>query len=348
MKVLKIILFVVAILILLVIVLGMLGPKTYDVSRTAVIDAPKDIVYDQVSNLSNMVAWDPWKENDETMEVTIHGNDDEIGSYRRWESENSGVGEQKLTKVVPNELVETELRFIEPFESTSQGYMVLEDAENGGTKLTQGFKGENNFMGRAMSMIGMDMDAMVGPMFEKGLENIEAIAEEKAAEREKAKAELADSGYSFGLQEKPPMSYVLKREVVKFENMQEFYATHMPAIYTALGASGNEPAGMPSGIYYSWDEEKGETDMCAAIPVADSDIRIEGYETVTLPQGKAAKVVHMGAYEGLEGAHYAMDDYIKANGLNQNGPVVEHYVTDPMSEPDTAKWLTEIYYYVEE
>jgi hypothetical protein len=34
---------------------------------------------------------------------------------------------------------------------------------------------------------------------------------------------------------------------------------------------------------------------------------------------------------------------MKSKGLT-NGPVIEEYVTDPMNEADTTKWLTNIYY----
>ena len=37
---------------------------------------------------------------------------------------------------------------------------------------------------------------------------------------------------------------------------------------------------------------------------------------------------------------------IKANDLEQYGKVIEEYVTDPMSEKDTTKWLTNIYYMI--
>ena len=43
-------------------------------------------------------------------------------------------------------------------------------------------------------------------------------------------------------------------------------------------------------------------------------------------------------------AHLAMDKYIKANNLPTQTHVIEEYVTDPMHEKDTAKWLTNIYY----
>jgi effector-binding domain-containing protein len=39
-----------------------------------------------------------------------------------------------------------------------------------------------------------------------------------------------------------------------------------------------------------------------------------------------------------------MHEYMQENNLVSDGPVIEVYVTDPVSEPDTSKWLTQIIY----
>ncbi len=346
MKALKIILFIIAVLILLFIILGFIGPKTFDVSRSIELDAPIDMVYEQVSDLSNMVDWDPWKEEMPDMKTTINGPGDEVGSYRRWESSES-VGEEWLVELIPDKSVETELRFIEPFEMTSKGYHDLERTEDGKTRLSIGLRGDNSFMGRAMSMLpGMDMESQIGPMFEKGLQNISGILETKVSEQESSREKMKNAKYAIGVQEMPERNFVLKRANVAMSQMQAFYASNLGNIYTAVAVAGREPAGQPCGIYYTWDDEKGTTDMCAAIPVSDKNLKIEGYETVTIPSGRVVKLPYYGDYTGLSDAHYAIDDYIKANGLTQDGPVIEEYITDPETESDPGKWLTNIYYII--
>lgn len=346
MKALKIILFIIAVFILLVVILGFLGPKTYDVNRSTVIDAPRAMLYQEVAHLGGQDAWGPWKEQEPEMVTTIHGNDGEVGTYSHWEGPESS-GEQKIVNLVENELVETELKFIRPMESEANGYFKLADAASGGTELTWGFSGENGFMNRAMSMVGMDMDKFVGPMFEKGLSNLKTLVEEKAKAQKESQAKMSSSNYSFGIQDRPAMSYILKREKVPFDQIANFYGQNLPAIATAVAASGAEMIGQPCGVFYAWDVENSTADMCAAIPVASADVQIEGYQTVTLPAGRAVKVAYYGPYAGSADAHYAMDDYIKANNLTQNGPVIEQYITDPTQEPDTSKWLTDIYYAVD-
>ena len=150
MKYLKIILFIIAILLVVFIVLAMIGPKDYNVNRTVNINAPESMVYAQVSSLEKMNSWGPWAEEDSEMVSEIHGDDGTVGAYSRWEGPESGVGEQKLVKLEENSRVETELRFIEPWEDEAKAYFDLKGLEDGTTSLTWGMSGHQNMMMRAM------------------------------------------------------------------------------------------------------------------------------------------------------------------------------------------------------
>jgi effector-binding domain-containing protein len=60
--------------------------------------------------------------------------------------------------------------------------------------------------------------------------------------------------------------------------------------------------------------------------------------------GKVVKAVHTGDYSGLVNAHMEINEYMQSKNLTMAGNPWESYVTDPMTEKDTAKWVTEIYY----
>jgi effector-binding domain-containing protein len=132
---------------------------------------------------------------------------------------------------------------------------------------------------------------------------------------------------------------------VKFDKVGEFYANHFPSIMQSVGQAKLQPSGPPSGVYYKWDEQNGEAELAAAIPVSDPKAKVAGYETISLPASKALKVEYYGAYDKSMDAHMAIDSYMKEKGMT-NGNVIEEYVTDPGMEKDTAKWLTNIYYLV--
>ena len=58
------------------------------------------------------------------------------------------------------------------------------------------------------------------------------------------------------------------------------------------------------------------------------------------------KINYYGPYEGTGAAHEAMDVFMKQENLVQVPPVIERYVTDPGTEKDPNKVLTEIIYAV--
>ena len=106
-------------------------------------------------------------------------------------------------------------------------------------------------------------------------------------------------------------------------------------------------AGAPSGVYFAWDERAGVTELLAGIPVnGDASLKVPGMDVYQVPAARMLHIPYYGAYEKVGTAHMAMDEMIRANGLEHYGNVIEEYVTDPRSEPDTAKWLTNVYYMI--
>jgi len=320
----------------------MMAPKNYDVSRTIEIDAPREVVYSQVNTLANMEKWGPWRETDTLMKSEIIGQDGAVGAINHWDGPDAGEGEQKLTNLIENELVECELHFIKPWQGEAKAYFKLADGEAGKTSISWGMTGEQNMMMRAMSMLpGMGMDDHMGPMFDKGLSNLKTLAESKAVEINSA--EIGAGTYGFIIMDRPAVQYVAMHKEVGFDQIEEFYQVNFPAIAIALGASGNTVNGPASGIYLTWDEENKKTDMAAAFPV-EGNVMIEGYETMVIPSSKVLKATYTGDYEQSKAVHEAINQYMAANGMEQNGAVIEEYVVGPATEEDSGKWVTVVTY----
>lgn len=163
-------------LVVLIIILAMIAPKNYDVSRTILINKPISEVYNYLKFIKNQENWSPWREKDPNMVQTHSGTDGEIGFVTAWEgNKDVGSGEQELTGLKENEEVSSELRFFKPWKSVSSAYLrVAEDGE--GTKVTWGFRGDNKFPFSIM-MLFMNMDKSVGADFEKGLEKLKNVLE---------------------------------------------------------------------------------------------------------------------------------------------------------------------------
>jgi effector-binding domain-containing protein len=80
----------------------------------------------------------------------------------------------------------------------------------------------------------------------------------------------------------------------------------------------------------------------AGYPVAE-EIDGDGLvEASTLPDGVAAVTTHAGRYEGLPRAYRAVLDWLAATGHVPAGPHWEVFRTSPYTEPDPARWRTDV------
>lgn len=170
-------LYIIGGLIALVLLLHLIGPKNYNVFRTVEISRPKQEVFTYLKSLKNMDDWSPWAKKDPNMKKKFTGTDGEVGATSYWlGNKEVGEGEQEIKKIIPNERIESELRFLKPFKSTSDCYIDVEEVSNGNTQVKWGFSGTNKFPMTIMSLF-KSMDSMVGPDFEEGMASLKAVME---------------------------------------------------------------------------------------------------------------------------------------------------------------------------
>lgn len=156
-------------LVALVVLLGLLAPKKFNVYRSIDINKPKNDVFNYLLLVKNQEIWSPWAKKDPKMARKYTGADGKIGFVSYWNGNKEvGEGEQEITNIVAGERIEGELRFFKPFKSTSNCYFKFYDTDSNTTKVTWGFSGKNTFPVNIM-MLFINMDKSVGKDFEEGL-----------------------------------------------------------------------------------------------------------------------------------------------------------------------------------
>jgi polyketide cyclase/dehydrase/lipid transport protein len=167
-------------------------PNTFAVQRSATIQAPPELAFALVNDFHRWGEWSPWDKLDPAMKRTFEGASAGVDAVYTWTGNDQvGEGRMKIEQSKANEQIRIELQFIRPFPSTNSTTFTFKP-EGGGTSVTWLMEGRHNFMSKAFSAF-MDMDAMVGKDFEKGLANMKTAAEAEAKKRaeEKAQAEKA-------------------------------------------------------------------------------------------------------------------------------------------------------------
>jgi len=178
MSIIKFVLIGLVSLVALLLIVAMFTKKDYGVIREVVINKPKSVVFDYVKLLQNQDNFSVWANKDPEMKKDFHGTDGTVGYVSTWDSKmkDVGKGEQEITKIADGERIDYELRFIEPFASTSSAYVVFEDVSESQTKVKWGFTGKMKYPMNLL-LLTMDMEGMIGKDFQDGLNKLKVILE---------------------------------------------------------------------------------------------------------------------------------------------------------------------------
>ena len=145
--------------------------------KTIHINAPIDSVWQHTNSLAGLDSWSPWNRKDPNMTKEWTGIDGTIGASQSWDSdtEDVGKGSQTIAKIEAPTYFETDLKFIEPSEMESKGYVRLSEVENG-TEVTWGFKSEMPYPFN-LFLLFMNMEDHLGEDWSYGLNSLKELSE---------------------------------------------------------------------------------------------------------------------------------------------------------------------------
>jgi hypothetical protein len=174
---LKTILTIVGVLVLILIAVVALQPSDFHIERTARMAAPPQAPFTQVSDFRNWEAWNPFSKADPSIKMTYSGAASGTGAKYAWVgNKDVGEGNMTITESRPDELVRIDLVFEKPFAAHNTAEFRFTPISSNETAVTWSMSGHNGFMGKAIGLV-MNMDAMIGGQFEKGLADMKAIVE---------------------------------------------------------------------------------------------------------------------------------------------------------------------------
>ncbi len=149
--------------------------------------------------------------------------------------------------------------------------------------------------------------------------------------------------------------YVAIRQKVSMAEISTVLPPLISEVFIWMGKEKVDGNGAPFFRYLSMDEHNNlivDVGIPTKIKVAGSDKIISRI----FPEGDYAALTHTGDYKNLRQAHMSLDKWIKENGYKDRGVMdddqlvgcrVEFYVSDPATEPDPEKWVTEVCILVE-
>jgi uncharacterized protein YndB with AHSA1/START domain len=133
-------------------------------------------VFPYVNDLTLYIQWMPWAELDPNQTNEFSDPPTGAGAWYTW-SGNSDVGSGRMEVLSASpEAVVYQVSFIEPFESQAKATLSIEPVGSESVEVTWAFDQDANFGTKVMTVF-MDMDAMLGADFEKGLSNMKKLVE---------------------------------------------------------------------------------------------------------------------------------------------------------------------------
>ncbi|CAN5602141.1 SRPBCC family protein [soil metagenome] len=170
------ILLIIVIIIAIPLIMALFIKKDYTVQREITINKSNDVVYNYVKYLRNQEQYSKWVMTDPAMRKKLTGTDGTVGFIYAWDSDNkqAGKGEQEIMQLQEGKEVDTEVRFIKPFEGIAHIIMTTETAGENQTKVSWGMTGQNKY---PMNFMNLFIGNMLGKDLDVSLNNLKTILE---------------------------------------------------------------------------------------------------------------------------------------------------------------------------
>ncbi|SDH75760.1 SRPBCC family protein [Winogradskyella thalassocola] len=335
MKAIKYVLLLLLILVIGVSIYIAVQPNSFEVTRTKTLKAPPSVVYDNVSDFKNWESWSSWIEEKPETKVTLGDTTKGVGSFYTWEDED-GIGTMTTLNTKINASITQEMQFGEFPKSDVQWKFKPND--DGSTDVTWTISGKNLPFGFKMVSAFMGgMEKQIGPHFERGLTLLDSVIQNEM------------KVYNInveGITQHSGGYYLYNTASCKFSDFEKNMTAMLPKVGAYAITHNVTMAGPAFILYHKWDEENDTVMFSTCVPT-NSRIITDEAEILTgkLESFTAVRTVLKGNYSNLKEAWDTTMNYIADNNLEmiEGGPMLETYLTDPMSEQNPAKWITEIY-----
>lgn len=260
----------------------------YEIEKSILIQAPPQRVFEAIADYRTWSTWSPWLIAEPTAQVTVSEKPSSVGSVYAWHGQVTGQGELEHKKLVPDAVIEDELRFIKPFKSICKTSFKL-TPEDGGTRVAWDMKGALPWF--LFWMVPM-IKTFIGMDYQRGLNMLKEWIETGAIASKTIVhgTERIDTVRMAGIAGSCNIDEVSKAMEQAFEKAQsEFRKDGLPT-----------EKGMIS-VYTQFRMKDARFDFISGFEIGE-DVVVPSsspLKTWTLPACNAFRVEHVGAYRHL-------------------------------------------------
>lgn len=303
------------------------------ISKTIVINAPIDSVYNAVSDLNHWTAWSPWLIMDPNAKVTV---DDDNKSYS-WDGKRVGSGNMKVIGEEVNRFVQYDLHFLKPWKSQADIRFELSEKEKG----TEATWIMDSSLPWFMFWMKKMMVAFVSMDYQRGLNLLKDYVEDGEVH---SKLEFK------GVNSYSGCHYIGLKKETSISSLSESMRTDFAEMMTYVHDKKDLIAADAFTIYHKWDMANGKVSYTSGVPVNQfPDDLPSGMITGEIPELTVYTIRHTGPYKHLGNAWSTLYNMERSKEFKQNKAhhPFEIYLNSPM-EVSENELISEINFAVKE
>lgn len=137
----------------------------------------------------------------------------------------------------------------------------------------------------------------------------------------------------------PNITALAHRTETTFSRIFTDIPNGLGAVMGTLAEENIDPVGPPFTLYYQAPDGDTVGDIAMCIPIAEESAY--DLDTVTVPAGAAASIIHRGSYDNMGETYAAIAAWVQQRGHVITGPAREIYLNSPADAAE-ADLLTEI------
>ncbi len=303
---------------------------TIHVSRSCLIDAPKEKIHLVLMNFQESINWSPWLIIEPEAKVAFSENQGKVGSGFSWDGELVGIGQMKLVHADEKD-IEMKLHFIKPFKSTAKSIFTLEE-HDGQTEVIWHMQSKLPWF---MFFMRKKMEHFISMDYERGLGMLKEYIE----------TDKVDTSIMIeGIVQMQGEKYVGVPNTCAIEDVGEVMKKDYERLFDFIADNAITLEKMPFSIYNTFDIPNDKTAFISCIPYEGDAPIPEGFISGEIAAQKAIKTIHTGSYKHLGNAWIAAMTYARVKKIKTTKTLmgIEFYPNDPDNTPQ-EELTTEIY-----
>jgi len=289
------------------------------VTRTRLIDAPLEAVFQQVLDFSNWNAWNPWLAHDANTGLSISGT--HPGSQYTWDSPQGNVGMFELLRSSAPKSIHHKFRLKQPFLVSGRSQWTFSLRE-GKTELCWQLNTRVAFTMRAFSQTvkgALDLDCQYG------LDRLASLLEPASAARYQLTV--------LGPREVPACRYVYQTYQGAIKGLPDAVSQYTAELRQQLGALGLTETGAALAFYLKTNIKLRTTVCLIGLPIDNAEVGSMAVRE--MPAHRAFGMRLQGSSEALEIAWYHAMQHLTAAQFksDQRLPPFERYLISTDKAP---------------